>query len=160
NAVSSHLDNGRLRYGVDPFVAKFDPTGSKLIYATYLGGSGNDWANALAVDGDGNAYVAGDVGPVDAFPGPNGAGLKTPSQYDQAFVVKLSPSGIVVYTKFIDQMTPRGIAVDSSGAVYLAAGGNVGTFIFSGLSVQNRRDGDVVVVKLAADGSGPIWQSR
>jgi RHS repeat-associated protein len=44
--------------GNDAFVTKFSPTGS-LVYSTYLGGSGNDEAYAIAVDGNGNAYVAG-----------------------------------------------------------------------------------------------------
>ncbi len=45
----------------DEFVAKLNPTGSALIYSTYLGGSGWDHGNAIAVDAEGNAYVAGDV---------------------------------------------------------------------------------------------------
>lgn len=43
----------------DGFAARLDGTGSSLLYATYLGGSGVDWANALALDSAGNAYVAG-----------------------------------------------------------------------------------------------------
>jgi len=43
----------------DAFVAKLDPTGSSLLYSTYLGGSDNDWAHAIAVDGEGCVYVAG-----------------------------------------------------------------------------------------------------
>ncbi|HYP39311.1 MAG TPA: SBBP repeat-containing protein [Chloroflexia bacterium] len=43
----------------DAFVAKFDPTGAHLLYATYLGGSGDDEGWAIAVDREGNAYVAG-----------------------------------------------------------------------------------------------------
>ena len=48
----------------DAFVAKFGATGTNLIgtnliYCTYLGGSGEDVANALTVDGEGHAFVAG-----------------------------------------------------------------------------------------------------
>src|SRR5262249_23661452 len=43
----------------DGFVAKLSATGSTLIYSTYLGGSGYDFATGIAVDAAGNAYVAG-----------------------------------------------------------------------------------------------------
>src|SRR5204863_3474283 len=42
----------------DAFVAKINATGS-LVYSTYLGGSGVEAANAIAVDQSGNAYVTG-----------------------------------------------------------------------------------------------------
>jgi hypothetical protein len=41
------------------FVAKLNPTGSALVYSTYLGGSGGSGADALAVDSSGNAYITG-----------------------------------------------------------------------------------------------------
>jgi hypothetical protein len=47
------------RGGVDAFIAKFDRTGSTLLYCTYLGGSGDDRGMSIAVDAAGNAYVAG-----------------------------------------------------------------------------------------------------
>lgn len=50
----------------DAFLAKYSPTGS-LLYATYLGGTGNDSGNAVAVDG-GLAYVTGETESKD-FPG-------------------------------------------------------------------------------------------
>ena len=43
----------------DAFVAKLNPLGSSLLYATYLGGTASDAANAIAIDGAGNAYVTG-----------------------------------------------------------------------------------------------------
>src|SRR2546423_430388 len=48
--------------GIDAFVAKFIPTnasGTEQIYLTYLGGSGDDIGNAIAVDAGGSAYVTG-----------------------------------------------------------------------------------------------------
>ncbi|HWX42418.1 MAG TPA: SBBP repeat-containing protein [Blastocatellia bacterium] len=68
----------------DAFIAKVDPSGSKLLYAGYLGGSGDDAAVGIAVDASGNVYVAGGtlssapsfpatVGPFLTFkPGPFG----------------------------------------------------------------------------------------
>jgi hypothetical protein len=43
----------------DAFIAKVNSAGTSLLYLTYLGGSGWDQANSIAVDADGNAYVAG-----------------------------------------------------------------------------------------------------
>ena len=43
----------------DSFITKFTPSGTALAYSTYLGGGLNDIANAVALDGSGNAYVAG-----------------------------------------------------------------------------------------------------
>src|SRR5207244_4513608 len=43
----------------DIYVAKLNPAGTALIYATYLGGDGDDDANGIAVDSTGNVYLAG-----------------------------------------------------------------------------------------------------
>jgi photosystem II stability/assembly factor-like uncharacterized protein len=45
--------------GVDCFITKIDPSGHTLVYSTYLGGSGTDEGTSVAVDAQGNAYVAG-----------------------------------------------------------------------------------------------------
>src|ERR1035438_3748513 len=45
----------------DAFVAKLNPTGTALVYSTYLGGSGDERGTAIAVDSKGNAYVGGDT---------------------------------------------------------------------------------------------------
>jgi photosystem II stability/assembly factor-like uncharacterized protein len=47
------------RGGVDPFVARLDPWGSTLLFSTFLSGSHMETAARIAVDGEGNAYVAG-----------------------------------------------------------------------------------------------------
>jgi uncharacterized protein (TIGR03437 family) len=89
------------------FVAKFDPTGSKLIYSTYLGGDQSDWAAGIAVDSDGSAYIAGTTRPASAFPTRDGI----------AFIKKLSPDGsALLYTRYIGGDTAaNGVAVDTNG---------------------------------------------
>ena len=64
--ITNTIWNGSLLNGstnhsssYDAFVAKFDSTGTNLIYSTYLGGTNNDEAYSIAVDSQGAAYVAG-----------------------------------------------------------------------------------------------------
>jgi uncharacterized protein (TIGR03437 family) len=90
----------------DAFIAKLNPAGSSLIYSTLLGGSQGDWANTLAIDGAGAAYVAGETSSSD-FPTRNAAqpsrapgdcrfgdfGFILIIPCGDAFVAKLSPAG-------------------------------------------------------------------
>ena len=96
----------------DVFVAKFDPTGTRLLYSTYLGTSGRDIAAGLAVDRDGNAYVAGTAWDAAFYI------FKNP----QAFLYKLNPSGsAVVYSRFFGADTEAsGVAVDGNGNAFVA----------------------------------------
>jgi hypothetical protein len=99
----------------DAFVAKLTPGGRSVIYATYLPGSRFDEATAIAVDGAGNAYVAGMTSSPD-FPG-GGSGTR-------AFVVKLTPDGSsLAWTRFVGstyQLNEADVAVDDAGRLYLA----------------------------------------
>src|SRR5688572_27317785 len=58
--------------GGDAFVTKLDPTGSVLVYSTYLGGGAGDGASGIAVDAGGNAYITGGTGSAN-FPTTPGA---------------------------------------------------------------------------------------
>jgi len=71
----------------DAFVAKFSPAGV-LLYLTYLGGSGDDAATAVAVDGSGNAYVTGETESLN-FPTAN-ALQPTLGGVQNAFVAKIA----------------------------------------------------------------------
>ncbi len=124
------IDLGPLRFG-DAFVAKLDPTGSHLLYSTYLGGSGVDGALGLAVDTAGAVYVAGGTQSPD-FPTTPGALATTysassrnqlPSLGGDGFVTKLDASGHLVYSTFTGLMNgiPTPIAVDASGQAYVSA---------------------------------------
>ena len=121
----------------DGFVAKFDPTG-KLVYSTYLGGSGDDAVMGLAVDSTGAAYVTGFTSsanfPVSAtaaqktFAGPPGVtGIKG-FVWGDAFVAKLAPSGAsLVWATYLggnDDDAGMAIAVDSSGSAVVGGFAN------------------------------------
>jgi hypothetical protein len=107
--------------GADAFVAKLNPTGSALVYSTYLGGSGDDYGSGIAVDNSGNVYVTGNTDSTN-FPTMN------PFQPDLAgdtnvFVAKLNPTGsALVYSTYLGGSGTdygNGIAVDSSGNAYV-----------------------------------------
>ena len=109
------------------FLTKFNPQGSALVYSTYLGGSGYDLGNGIAVDSLGSAYVSGSTESTD-FPVTPGAfqtacgGGTTGGCYD-AFVTKFNPQGsALVYSTYLggsgNDYNPN-IAVDSSGNAYV-----------------------------------------
>lgn len=58
---------GSNRGGQDAFVTKLSPDGASLIYSTYLGGSGEDLAHSIKLDGENIAYVVGETNSAD-FP--------------------------------------------------------------------------------------------
>ena len=80
----------------DVFVAKLNASGTALVYATYLGGTGGslhgDEPYAIAVDGQGQAYVTGMTTSSD-FPTTQGALRTTWSGYPAGFLTKLSADG-------------------------------------------------------------------
>jgi len=106
----------------DAFLLKLNSTGSALIYATYLGGSGNDFGSAVAVDGAGNAYVTGWTLSTN-FPTANPR-QATPASAQDAFVAKVSPNGSTLgYSTYLGGNNDdfgRAIAVDPAGNAYIA----------------------------------------
>ncbi|MCX6564566.1 MAG: SBBP repeat-containing protein [Candidatus Aminicenantes bacterium] len=112
----------------DAFVAKINPTGTALIYCGYIGGVDHETALGVAVDGSGNAYIAGVTYSSEAtFPVVSGPDLTyndsgIPQEGD-AFVAKVDSSGkALVYCGYIGSYTEevaRGIAVDDFGAAYV-----------------------------------------
>jgi uncharacterized protein (TIGR03437 family) len=114
------------------FITKLSPSG-KVVWSTYLGGTGSDDAHAIAVDGAGNVWVAGEtVSP--NFPTTPGAISRTfhgeiqggPLLFGDAFVAELDPPGAhLLYSTYLGGSAPDaafGLAVDSSGSVYIAGG--------------------------------------
>jgi hypothetical protein len=97
-----------------------------LVYGTYLGGSSNDSANAIAVDSEGSAYLTGSTSSVN-FPTVDALQRTDPNSKTQVvFVTKLAPSGSsLAYSTYLGGATSNGdsgngIAVDSTGAAYIA----------------------------------------
>jgi pimeloyl-ACP methyl ester carboxylesterase len=163
----------------DAFVVKINAAGTAFDYATYLGGSGDDEAQAIAVDSNGNAYVTGWTSSTEStFPGGNGFGnIPGPdTTYNggphDAFVVKLNAAGTgLAYATYIggpgggtyDELG-TGIAVDGSGNAYVtgyttSASGFPGGSGFGSLpgfdQSYNGGSADAFVVKISSGGSQP-----
>lgn len=106
----------------DAFVVKLNPAGTALVYATYLGANGDDAGNGIAVDSQGNAYVAGLTGS-GSFPTTPGAFQDMKDGALDGFITKLNSSGsALLYSTFVggdNNDTVLGVAVDSSNRPYL-----------------------------------------
>ncbi len=106
----------------DAFITKLNPTGTALVYSTYLGGSGADTGTAIAVDASGDAFVTGSTASTD-FPTTTGAFQSVYGGNTDAFVTELSSTGSsLVYSSYLGGTSAdsgQGIAVDSTGSAYV-----------------------------------------
>jgi hypothetical protein len=158
----------------DAFVTKLNPTGSALVYSTYLGGSRFDGgAIGMAVDASGNAYVDGETCSLD-FPVTPGAfhtkyagpGCTYPPDLPgDIFVSKINPAGsALVYSTYLGGSDRDGVAggpvVDSAGHAYVVGATPSTDFpVKNGFQPTNHGLGDVIVTELTADGSGLLFSS-
>ncbi|MBI3652845.1 MAG: SBBP repeat-containing protein [Acidobacteria bacterium] len=132
NAPQSHSRNDN---SADVFVAKLNPSGTAVFYATLIGGSFLDYGNSIAVDASGNVYVTGSTSSSDFPVSANAFQRQNQHGYggDDAFVLKLNPNGDgLVYATFLGgslstrypypdsgQDIGYGIAVDALGNAYV-----------------------------------------
>jgi hypothetical protein len=153
--------------GSDAFVTKLNPSGSGLVYSTYLGGANADAGSAIAVDGSGNAYVTGFTKSLN-FPASSSTGSPFQSSNGgllDAFVTKLNPTGSgLVYSTYLGGSgsdSGNGIAVDHFGNAYVAGTTNSPNFPTAGSPVQGSNAGaqDAFVTKLSPDGSGLLYST-
>lgn len=138
----------------------------RLVYSTYLGGSGSDRAQAVASDGQGNLWVAGGTASID-FPTKNALASQNAGGDLDVFMTKLSPSGEMLFSTYLggsgnDNWTQGlDMSVSATGDVYLV--GTTGSWDFP-LSdpVQDWFGGgeyDVFLTGLKADGSALLFST-
>lgn len=154
----------------DAFVTKLNPTGSQLVYSTYLGGSGNgstqyldEVGESIVVDRAGNAYVTGITSSAN-FP------LQSPLQTSKrslllpdGFIAKLNPAGFALgYSSYLggcgtSQAYGYGIALDGANNAYVTGVAACGLPTTSGV-VQPGFAGvlDAFVVKIADVSVPPV----
>lgn len=135
-----NLENGELTFDI----AHFDSTETLvidplLVWATYYGGTGNDYGISMATFGGTNIYVAGQTSSTNAIS--QGGYQNTFGGYSDAFIAKFDTSGIRIWASYYGGMEPDaayGATTDPFGNVYIAgntsswtgigAGGHQNTF--------------------------------
>lgn len=159
NAIQSSFQGGEN----DAFIVELNPTGTKLLYGTYLGGSNSDSSpnflerGGIAIDSSGNVYVCGTTLSTN-FPVLN-ALEPTLGGANDAFVTKISNSGTLLYSTYLGQSgdaASTGIAVDSAGEAFVIGRA------FSGFPLVNPIPGQVpsaFVAKLNSADSALIYST-
>ncbi len=125
----------------DAYVSKVDSSGNQ-VFGTFLGGSTNDQATALAVDAAGNVFIAGSTD--GSFP-TTAKAANAASNTAKAFAVKLSADGShILYSTYLPDTaaTASAIALDVPGNAYIAGTSSTG---------------HAYVVKLSPDGSAFLY---
>jgi len=160
----------------DGFVTKLNPSGSALVYSTYLGGSGDDFGAAIAVDSAGDAYLAGTTDSTNfpttpaawqTMPGARSSCGFPPNTFPcrDAFVSKLNAGGsALLYSTYLGgdlDDVAIWLALDSSGQAYATGFTNSSNFPVSPNAFQASSAGgyDAFVVKLNAGGTGPVYST-
>ncbi len=137
----------------DAFVAKLTPDGTRVLWSTFLGGSGTDGAKALSLDGEGNLWVTGSTASPD-FPatspriGTMGA--------SNVFVAKFGPTGALLSSVVLggsNSDTAADIAVDGYGNTYVVGSTNSPQFPVTTGAFETKYDVGLegFVVKIGPD---------
>jgi hypothetical protein len=148
----------------DAFVTKLNPTGSALLYSTYLGGSSTDYGFGIAVDAFGSAYVTGLTYSAN-FPTTLGGFQPASRGSSDAFVTKLDVAGsVLLYSTYLGghlRDFGRGIAVDAAGSAYVTGETNSNNFPTTlGAFQPLRRSGaDAFVTQLNTTGSALLYST-
>ncbi|HJQ24075.1 MAG TPA: SBBP repeat-containing protein [Blastocatellia bacterium] len=157
-------------YTGDAFVTKLSAAGDALAYSTYLGGTGDDQGNGIAVDANGSAYVAG-VTSSATFPTTPGAYRTTINGGSDVFVTRFNSAGsALTYSTFLggsgnDQA--NGIRIDAAGSAYLTGFTQSTNFPTTAGALQTTYGGtpnyssfgDAFVTKLNGTGTGLVYST-
>ena len=158
--------------GVDAFVTVLNPTGSALVYSTFLGGTGNEEGFTIAVDSLGMAYVTGFTGSSN-FPTTAGAfQVAFGGGSTDAFIAKLDPTksgaASLIYSTYLGGSGDENaqdflrdiLAVDSDGNAYVTGATTSTNFpTVNPLQASSGGGFDAYVAKLNAAGSGLIYST-
>lgn len=159
--VKNALQNS-LQGESDSFLVRLDNSGTILDYSTYLGGHNSESADALAIDNEGNAYIAGTTGSSD-FPTVNALQGALSAGID-AFIAKLSADGSqLVYSTYLggsNEDHAVGLAVDKSNHAYVVGRTSSGDFPLVQPFQDTLHGGlDVFVAKVSSSGAELIYST-
>ncbi len=148
--------------GYNAFVAELSAGGSSLLYSTYLGGTGNDYATGLTLDSLGDAYITGYTSSTDF---PTTAGVVQPSLKGtvNAYVSELNAAGsALIYSTYLGGSGidhANGIALDSGGNAYICGFTSSTDFPVTSAAFQTQFGGkyDAFVAELAPGGASLIY---
>jgi hypothetical protein len=158
NATFPLVNAAQTTYGgglQDAFVLKLSPNGDSVVYATLLGGNGNEITGRLVLDSAGNAYVTGATASGSGtFPTVTPIQATNAGGYD-AFLSVFSPTGALTYSTLLgggNDDYALALARDSTGRVSIA--GFTGSTDFPGIGCKPIHGlYDAFVTRLAADGA-------
>jgi hypothetical protein len=160
--TSSNVFQPTFGGNTDAFVAKLDPSGSHLLYSSFLGGSDVDYGLGIALDQFGNAYVTGSTQSTD-FPTVNPIQSGNAGNGD-AFVAKVNTQATaLVYSTYLGGGSAdvgQGIAVDLGGSAYVVGytySTNFPTYI--PYQAKNAGSVDAFITKLSSDGSTFVFST-
>lgn len=146
--------------GVDAVVVKLDPQG-KVVFSTYLGGSGDDYGRDIALDASGNIYVTGTTSSPDfptrsAFQAQRVPGGKSGND---VFLTEIDAAGSrILYSTYLggnDDDSVTSVAIDSSGNIYLA--GSTRSLSFAGHNLQRSAAGCKDSIGKGPGTASPCW---
>ncbi len=145
------------------FVTELSPTGSALIYSSYLGGTAASYGSGIALDSSGAAYVTGWTTSKD-FPVTQGAFDTAWGGTNEVFVAKIAPAGAAIdYATYLGSIYPdqaNAIAVDSSGNAYITGYAYGGKFpVASPLQAASGGLYDAIVSEFNATGSTLLFST-
>lgn len=146
----------------DVFVTKISADGTTVIYSTYVGGSGNDSGNAIALDASGDAFVAGGTSSTD-FPHTGGYQTSLKGTLN-AFVFELSSNGgTLMYSTYLGGTASdaaAGIAVDGTGETYVVGQTTSTDFpTLNPIQSSMKGNGNGFVTKLNSSGSALVYST-
>jgi hypothetical protein len=141
---NTNESNGFLK--ANAFITKLNPTGTALVYSTYLGGSVSDGAVGIGVDSNGNVYVTGSTSSLD-FPVTAGSAIQSqPPQKNNfgasdVFFSELDPNGAnLLYSTYLGGNggdSPGGLALDANASAYITGSTTSTNFPISPNALQN-----------------------
>ena len=137
------------------FVTKFDAAGATLLYSTYLGPNNNAVPQAIALDGNNDAYVLGFTGS-GSFSTANG--IESFSNGNDVLLVEIDPTASTqLFATYLggsgnDQPAPAGMVLDASGNLYVAGTTDSSDFPVTQAAFQNLLGGntDAFILKIGA----------